>query len=88
MSKHNKIDPRTAREAKRARFDGKSGGASPMVLILGLVVVLALIGGALFALTRPSPTAAEASNAAACSPVEQRAQRGPGFGGQCRDPRA
>ena len=59
MSANKKVDPKTSREAKRARFDKKSGGASPLILIIGLVVLLVLIGGALFALTRPSPTTAE-----------------------------
>jgi hypothetical protein len=59
MSANKKVDSKTSREAKRARFDEKSGGASPLILILGLAVVLTLIGGALFALTRPSPKAAE-----------------------------
>jgi hypothetical protein len=59
MSGKNKVDSTTSREAKRARFAEKSGGASPLILIIGLVVVLALIGGALFALTRPSEIAEE-----------------------------
>ena len=58
MAGNKNVDPKTSREAKRARFDEKSGGASPRILIIGLVVVLALVGGALFAFTRPSPTAA------------------------------
>ena len=59
MSASEKVDPKTSREAKRARFDEKSGGASPLILIIGLVVVLALIGGALFALIRPDAIAEE-----------------------------
>ncbi len=49
------------RAAKRARFSSqqKSGGASPLVLIAGLTIVLALIGGAVLVLTRPGATAAE-----------------------------
>ena len=49
------------REAKRARFtaEKKSSGASPLVLIAGLAVVVIIIGIAAFALTRPSPTVAE-----------------------------
>ncbi len=43
-----------ARPLRRAR-KAKSGGASPLVLVAGLVVVLALVGGVAFALTRPSP---------------------------------
>lgn len=59
MSANKRVGPVTSREAKRARFDKKPGGASPLILVIGLVVLLVLIGGALFALTRPSPTAAE-----------------------------
>jgi len=56
----------TARETKRARFVEQGGenpeGASPWVLIAGLAIVLALIGGAVFALKRPAiaPVAAGA----------------------------
>jgi hypothetical protein len=53
----------TSRADKRARFagqqEGKAGGASPLVLVAGIVVVLALIGGTVFALTRPSVAATE-----------------------------
>ena len=51
-----------SRSAKRARFaepEAKSGGASPAVLVGGLVVVLAIIGGIALLLTGSSPTAAE-----------------------------
>jgi hypothetical protein len=52
-----------SRAAKRARFvaqqEKKPGGASPVVLITGLVIALALIGGTVFALTRPSPATTE-----------------------------
>jgi hypothetical protein len=62
-----------SRDAKRARFakqkKAKPGGASPVVLIAGLVVVLALIGGTIFALSRPS-----ASNASAPSSPAAPAQ--------------
>jgi len=55
-----------SRDAKRARFakqkTAKPGGASPLVLIAGLVVVLALIGGTIFALSRPSASNASASS--------------------------
>ena len=53
MNANKTVDPKTAREAKRARFDKSESGASPLILIIGLVVLLALIGGALFELTRP-----------------------------------
>ena len=46
----------SSRAAKRARFSEStrgSGGASPLILVGGLVLVLALIGGAVFALTGP-----------------------------------
>jgi hypothetical protein len=59
----SKSSKKTAsRKAKRARFTGqteKASGASPLVLIAGLAIVVAIIGGVAFALTRPSPTAAE-----------------------------
>lgn len=71
MSTTKKVDSKTSRESKRARFDEKkSGGASPLILIVGLVVVLALIGGALFTLTRPKPTAAEAPAATSSFQLE------------------
>jgi hypothetical protein len=57
-----------SRAEKRARFEGqtKKGGASPLVLVVGLVVALALIGGTVLVLTRPSPAVSESpSNAAA-----------------------
>ncbi len=62
MSTSKSSDRTTSRTAKRARFTGqkeKADGASPLVLIAGLVIVVAIIGGVAFALTRPSPTAAE-----------------------------
>ena len=46
-----------SRAAKRARFGeskGRSSGASPLILAGGLIVALALIGGAVFALSSPS----------------------------------
>jgi hypothetical protein len=54
------------RVAKRARFASKSekpGGASPLVLIAGIVVVVAAIAGTAFALTRPSPEVAASQSA-------------------------
>jgi hypothetical protein len=54
----------TSRTAKRERFAtaerSKVGGPSPLILIAGLAVALVLIGGALFALSRPSPAGGEA----------------------------
>lgn len=48
----------SSRDAKRARFSGedrkKLGRPSPLVLIVGLAVVFALIGGTVFILRRPS----------------------------------
>jgi hypothetical protein len=70
-TKHNKQP--TSRAAKRARFEeekSRSGGASPLVLIAGIVVVLALIGGMAFALTRPSPTTADSSSSASSPTLE------------------
>jgi hypothetical protein len=52
-----------SRAAKRARFTEKKGnspGASPLVLVTGLVIMVALVGGTIFALTRPDTSAAEA----------------------------
>jgi len=63
-----------SRAAKRARFSestGRSTGASPLILVGGLILVLILIGGAVFALAGAnSPddtTAADASNYLATS---------------------
>jgi hypothetical protein len=58
-----------SRDAKRARFGAqktpaKPKGASPLVLIAGLVVVLAVLGGTIYALSRPA-AAAEATAPAA-----------------------
>jgi hypothetical protein len=61
----------TSRETKRARFSEQSktkpSSASPLVLIAGIVIVLALIAGTAFALTRPSETAAVAPEGATSS---------------------
>jgi uncharacterized membrane protein len=58
-----------SRAAKRERFTPQkkqaTGGASPIVLVGGLVIVVALIAGAVYALTRPTP----ATNASASQPV-------------------
>lgn len=58
-----------SRAAKRERFTPQkkqtTGGASPIVLVGGLVIVVALIAGAVYALTRPTP----ATTAAASQPV-------------------
>ena len=63
-AKKNSNQP-SSRAAKRARFDEQqkkgTSGASPLVLIAGIVVVVALIGGAVFALTRPQALAEEPS---------------------------
>jgi hypothetical protein len=62
MSSKKKPSQPQARAAKRARFaeQKKSGGASPLVLIVGIAAVLALIGGTVFALTRSSSAGPEA----------------------------
>ena len=63
MSTKNNNPPSTSRSDKRARFSeqkrAKSGGASPLVLVIGVAIVLALIGGAIFFLTRPVAVASE-----------------------------
>jgi hypothetical protein len=46
-----------SRARKRSRFSGeeqRARGASPLILITGIAVALILIGGTVFALTRPS----------------------------------
>lgn len=61
------------RAAKRARFASqqeKSGGASPWVLIAGLVIVVALIGGVIFTLTRSPASAAEDTGAVSSLKLE------------------
>lgn len=71
-----------SRDAKRARFGAqkapKPKGASPLVLVAGLVVVLAVLGGTLYALTRPSgqAAAAPAANAAGQNLPAQAATQG------------
>jgi hypothetical protein len=62
LSANRTIDSKATRQEKRARFNGNSSGASPLILIIGLLAVLAVIGGALFALTRPAPPAEEAQS--------------------------
>jgi hypothetical protein len=74
-SKSNK-----GRDAKRARFEEQkkgSSGASPWVLIAGLVIVVAIIGGAVFFFTRPAPTVAgaPAAGASAAGDAELTAYR-------------
>jgi hypothetical protein len=72
MSSKKSTQQTTSRAAKRARFAGqekKSGGASPLVLIAGLAVVLALIAGAVFAFTRPAANA-EAPASAPIPPLD------------------
>ncbi len=62
MTESKGTKSKASRSAKRARFaepEAKSGGASPVVLIAGLVVVLAIIGGIALLLAGSSPTAAE-----------------------------
>ena len=78
MSKQPNKPQDPSRETKRARFSQgsdapqKAGGASPLVLVLGLVVVLAILGGAILAFTRSAPaaSAAAASDAEAVSAPE------------------
>jgi hypothetical protein len=61
----SKNDKSGAREAKRAKFSEKKEprGASPLVLVVGLVVVIAIIGATAFALIGPSLSDASAPDA-------------------------
>jgi len=59
QKRNNQTVPRAAKRARFAAQEKKPGGASPVVLIAGLVVALVLIGGTVFALTRPSPASTE-----------------------------
>ncbi|HSJ56298.1 MAG TPA: DUF2318 domain-containing protein [Anaerolineae bacterium] len=72
----------TARETKRARFaeqQARSGGASPWVLIAGLAIVVALVGGAVVAFARPDTTPEVAPASAADSGVDaEPVSAGPG----------
>ena len=64
MSKKKIARPSASRASKRDRFTAKpkkaSGGASPVVLIGGIVVAVAIIAVAVFVLTRPTPNTAAA----------------------------
>ena len=64
MSTKKQKQNSTSRAAKRERFATserkRPGGPSPLILIAGVAVALILIGGALFALSRPSPADGEA----------------------------
>ena len=77
MSQNRKSDG--SRDVKRARFSAEErkrpNGASPVVLIAGLVVVLALIGGTVFMLARSS----SASTASAANPASQAPAGSPGL---------
>jgi hypothetical protein len=59
-AKNNESSPRAAKRARFAGMKERSSGPSPWVLIAGLLVVVAIIGGVAFALTRPTSTNAEA----------------------------
>lgn len=69
MTTKSKNQPTTSRSDKRARFteqkQKKPGGASPLVLIVGVAVVLSLIGGTVFVLMRPSTAASESPSQSA-----------------------
>jgi Membrane iron-sulfur containing protein FtrD-like len=71
MSAKNEQEP-VSRAGKRARFAGqqekKPSGASPVILIAGLAVVLALIGGTVFALTGSSTRSLASSEPPAGTP--------------------
>jgi hypothetical protein len=64
----------TSRADKRARFaePEKRSGASPLVLVAGIVIVLALVGGTLFMLTRPKPAVSAALPGAAGDEVASK----------------
>jgi hypothetical protein len=71
-SKQDSKQP-SSRATKRARFSesgGKTGGASPLVLIAGIVVAVALIGGAVFALAGPLTLDAESAASASSTDPE------------------
>lgn len=54
-----------ARAAKRDRFasGGQRGSISPAILVGGLLLSLVIVGGAIFALTRPVSSAPDVANA-------------------------
>jgi hypothetical protein len=65
LTQKNRRKQTESRAGKRARFTDKEKrpvGASPLILIAGIAIALALIGGTVFALTRPS-VASSASQA-------------------------
>ena len=74
MSTKKQEQHNASRTAKRERFAGREGekprGASPLILITGLAVALILIGGTVFALTRPSPASLETASAAVLAGTE------------------
>lgn len=69
MSTKQKQARSPSRAAKKARFTErqakKTKGASPLVLIVGIAVALALIGGTVLALTRPSEAVTASPDSAA-----------------------
>ena len=72
MSESNTKPAGAGRAAKRARFaeknkKEKSSGASPLVLVGGIVIVAAIIGGVAIALTRPSSQAAPVQTASSAA---------------------
>jgi hypothetical protein len=71
MSRKKTNEQAPSRAAKRARFEEQkkgSGGASPLVLLGGTLIVLALIAGAIFAFTREStPTADSVASASSAN---------------------
>jgi len=69
----SKNDRSNSREAKRAQFSKQKKatlGASPLVLVAGLVVVIAIIGGTVFALLGPSLSDAKAPDNVSVSELD------------------
>ena len=80
MTPKNGSKQTESRSRKRARFSDKEkrpGGASPLILIAGIVVAFALISGTVFALTRPSEagTGSQADAPAAELDVQRRSSQ-------------
>ncbi len=67
MTQKKNTEPANSRGAKRARFAAKpqrATGASPLVLVVGVAVMLALIGGTLYMLRRSNADTAKAQTSA------------------------
>ena len=77
MSAKKQRNRTDARAAKRDRFvassEQKTGGLSPVMLIGGLLLSLVIVGGIIFALTRPAPGATAAPDTSGVA-VEAKTQ--------------